>query len=110
MARINRKSLLRQLAEAHAAADAAAAKLDELKVMARELLPMGKSSEDIDGATIVVELRPNRRWNKDKAAENYGESIMSMQVDQTLARRKLTGDEYEALYVEGAPAVVIKVV
>jgi len=110
MARLSGKSLLRKLAEAQAEVEAATERFEELKAIAREQLPMGKTSEQTDTATVVVELQPNRRWNKDKARESFGDDICSLQVDQKLAQRKMTGEEYESFYVEGAPKVIVKVV
>lgn len=112
MARITRKSLVRQLAEAHQAKEEAEAKLERLKELAREQLSMGKTTEPLEsGSAIIVELQPNRYWDKNKALENYGEEICTMQVDQSVAKRKMTGEEYESYYVDrGKSKVIVKVV
>lgn len=104
MARI-KKSLVAQLGEAKVELDAAKERYDALADAAREALAMGAHQEGV----VTVSLSPNRTWNKAKALENYGEEICSMQVDQKLAQKKLTGEEYEALYVDGAPRVVVKI-
>lgn len=70
------------------------AKHEELKARVREQI--GYTNNETRGLTVIV--RPNKTWDKRLAREKYGDDICSLQVDQALAKAKLTGDEYDALY------------
>lgn len=101
-----RTALFEMLADAKIAKDAAIERYDELASQVRDLLPAtGKYTE----GRVQVSIQPNRVWNKDKALENFGDNICSMQVDLAKARKFLTGDEFDSLYVSGPNKVIVKV-
>lgn len=98
-------SLITRMGVAKIKADTAKAEYEELAALAREEFSMGSHRE----GPITVHVQVNRTWNKKKALENFGDDICSMQVDLDVAKKFLTGDEFDELYVEGAPKIVVKV-
>jgi hypothetical protein len=103
--RSGRAALIRRLGRAKVELDLAQAKYDELAEQARTELGVG---EHITGNTAVIIVR-YRTWDKQKAREDYGDAICSMEVDLKLARLKLTGEQYEAYYLDAKPRVIVRV-
>lgn len=101
---VRRWTLLDLLADAKAKLDLAQAEYDALAERARKELPMGTHRKN----DVMVQITANRRWDKDKAVENYGEEICSLQCDQVRAKAVMTGAAYDSFYVEGPPRVVVK--
>src|SRR5690606_26723680 len=100
-----RRKLFEKLAAAKIAKDQATERYEQLAAQARDLLPLGTHTEGL----VQVQIQPNRVWNKAKALENFGDDICTMQVDLTKARKFLTGDEFDSLYVPGPNKVIVKV-
>lgn len=100
-----RRVLFEKLAAAKVAKDDAAERYEELAAQARDLLSLGTHTE----GRVQVQVQRNRVWNKAKARENFGDDICTMQVDLVKARKFLTGDEFDALYIPGPNKVIVKV-
>jgi hypothetical protein len=98
------KSLMTQLLEAKLKLDEAKEAYDKLVDQARAEMPYGHWT---DGRADVL-VAPNRTWNKEKALENYGEVICTMQVDLKRAKAVMTGVEFESFYVEGPRKITVK--
>ena len=102
--RVVYSSLITQLGKAKAELDAAQTRYDALVTQARQDLPLGRH---IEGSTEVLITR-NRWWDGAKARADYGDEICSLTVDQTKARGRMTGDQYETYFIERAPRVTVK--
>lgn len=99
-------SLVVQMGKAKMAYEEAKEVYEELAQRARaELAP----TTHTDGLFEVV-IGPNRIWNKDKARENYGDAVCTLQVDLKKAREVMTGEQFESFYVEMAPKVTTRLV
>lgn len=97
-------SLVAQLGEAKAELDKAQERYDQLADRARTELTLG---HHFDGPVEVL-LTRNRTWDKDKALENFGDEICTLQVDLKMARFVMTGAEFERYYVDGPPKVIVR--
>lgn len=98
-------NLVAQLTEAKVQLDLAKSRYEEVAAKAREALDLG--SYETDDAIVSVQV--NRTWDKNLALEKYGRRVCTYQVDQSKARKVLTGKEFDALYNEGKNKIVVKV-
>lgn len=98
--------LIAQMLDAKIAMDEAKAYYEELAQIARTSLPMATHRSGQSEVVIGV----NRTWNKKKALESYGEAICSMQVDLDKARSVMTGEAFDAYYVDGPAKVTTRFV
>lgn len=106
MARARKEpTLLQKLKAAKVKKDLAAAQYDELAAEARETFTMGAHSEP----GVTVQIQRNRTWDKKRAELNFGVDVCSMQVDLEVAKKFLTGNEFDELYIEGPNKVIVKV-
>ncbi len=97
-------SLEERLMNAKIARDLA---IEEYEKLAAEVRDRGRG--EFAAGNVILTVRATRQWDKKRAVELYGDRIQTLQVDQKLAQKVLTGAEYENLYSETGKDTVLVV-
>lgn len=96
-------TLFERLVLAKTAADDAKKAYDDIKAEVAQANDFGTHAE----GDIKVRVQHNRTLNKDLAFAQYGEKACELVVTPNALKKFLGTEQLDALYVEGAPTVII---
>lgn len=94
--------LVEQLADLNYHISQMQERANDIKAKLKEL-----GEGNFDFSAYKLKVQKNRRINQKRAVDTYGDKVCSLKWDADVAKKVLTGDQYEELYDEFDPKISV---